>query len=68
MYMSCHQTRGQNLYKGCANKSFGNVAELKYLGMMEINQNWNHKEIKSKVIQGMLTTCSSETFGFPSAI
>jgi hypothetical protein len=47
MFMSCHQTTGQNLYVKVANKSFDNVAELNHLGIMLTNQNCIREEIKS---------------------
>jgi hypothetical protein len=33
MFMSRHQTAGQNHYTEVANKSFENVAKFKYVGM-----------------------------------
>jgi hypothetical protein len=46
MFMSFHKTVGQNHNIKAANKSFENVANFKYLGMIT-NQNCVHKEIKS---------------------
>jgi hypothetical protein len=45
LFMSRHQTTGQNHYIKAANKSFENMAELKYLGMTLTTQNCIHKEI-----------------------
>jgi hypothetical protein len=52
MFMSHHQTTGQNHYIKVANKSFENVAELIYLGLMVTYQNCIHKEIKSRLNSG----------------
>jgi hypothetical protein len=49
--MSDHQITGQNHTK-VANKSFENVEMLKYLGTMITNQNYIHKEIKSRLNSG----------------
>jgi hypothetical protein len=50
MFMSCHQTTGQNFYIKVANKCLENV--FKYLGMVVTNQNCIHKEIKSRLSLG----------------
>jgi hypothetical protein len=49
MVISHHQTSGKNHYIKVANKSFEDVAKLKYLGMTVTNQNYIHTEIKSKL-------------------
>jgi hypothetical protein len=38
MFMSCHQTTGQNRYIQVASRSFENVAKFKYLGMAVKNK------------------------------
>jgi hypothetical protein len=48
MCMSVHQNVGQNLNIQYANKSFANVAELRYLGTTPIYKNCVHDEIKSR--------------------
>jgi hypothetical protein len=45
MFMSCHQTAGQNHHIKVANKS-SEVANFKYLGTVVTNQNSIHEEIK----------------------
>jgi hypothetical protein len=52
MFMSCHQTTGQNHYIKVSNKSFEKVAQFKYLGMTKTNQNCIHEEIKSRLNSG----------------
>jgi hypothetical protein len=49
MFMSRHQTTGQNHYIKVANESFENVAKLKYLGTTLTNQNLIYKEIKGRL-------------------
>jgi hypothetical protein len=47
MFMSGHQTAGQNYYVKVANKFFENVAKLTYLGTTLTSKNCLHEEIKS---------------------
>jgi hypothetical protein len=51
MFMSHHQTTGQN-YINVANKSLKNMVKFKYLGATLTNQNRIHKEIKSRPNSG----------------
>jgi hypothetical protein len=58
MFMSCLQTTGQNYYIKVTNKSFENLAVFIYLGMIVINQNCIHEEMKSSLfnLQAVLAT------------
>jgi hypothetical protein len=47
LFSSHHQTTGPNHYVKVANKSFENVAEFKYLGMMLTRHNCIHEEIRT---------------------
>jgi hypothetical protein len=42
IFMSCHQTVGQNRNINVANKSFDNAAKFKFLGTAVINKNCFH--------------------------
>jgi hypothetical protein len=54
MFMSRHQTTGQNYYTiKIANKSFENAAKLKYLGTNMTDQNCIHSEIKNRLNSGI---------------
>jgi hypothetical protein len=49
MLLSCNQNGGQNHNIKIANRSFENVAQLKYLGMTVTNQNLIYEEIKRRL-------------------
>jgi hypothetical protein len=66
MFMSRHQTTGQNHYIKVANKSFENVAKFRYLGTTVTYQNCIH-EVQAKLGECLLSH-SSEYFVFPSAM
>jgi hypothetical protein len=69
MYMSHHQTTGQNHYIKVANKSFENVADLMFLGLMVTYQNCICKEIKSRLkFREDFLLYSSEFFAFVPAV
>jgi hypothetical protein len=52
MLLSRHQKPGQNHNIKVANRSFGNVAQLKYLGITVTNQNLIQEETKRRLIWG----------------
>jgi hypothetical protein len=47
MFMSCHQTTGQNHYIKVANKYFESVTKFEYLGRMITNQNCIQKKLRA---------------------
>jgi hypothetical protein len=52
MLISSRQNTGQNRDKKTANRSFGNVAHLKYLGMRVTTENCIQEEIKGRLNSG----------------
>jgi hypothetical protein len=56
MLMSRNQKIGQKLGIKIANRSFEDVAKFKYSGTTLTDTNFIHKEIKSRLVQGMLAT------------
>jgi hypothetical protein len=59
--MSHHQNAGQNHDIKIANRYFENVAEFRYLGTTETNQNVIHEEINSRLNQVLLVTIQFRT-------
>jgi hypothetical protein len=49
MLLSHHQNEGQNHNIEIGDRSLENVAELKYLGMTETNQNLIQEEMKRRL-------------------
>jgi hypothetical protein len=49
MLLSCHQNAGQNHEMKIGNRSFGNVAQIKYLAMKVTNQNLIQEGIKGRL-------------------
>jgi hypothetical protein len=49
MLLSRHQNVGQNRDIKIANRSFGNVSQIKYLGTTVTNQNLIQEEIKRRL-------------------
>jgi ribosomal protein S2 len=50
--MSCSQKIGQKYSIKIANRSFEDVAKFRYLGTTLTDQNYMHKEIKSRINSG----------------
>jgi hypothetical protein len=66
MLLSHQQNAGQSHDIMIANRSFGNVAQFKCLGMTVTNQNWIQEEINRRL--QYLLPFSTETFVFSSAV
>jgi hypothetical protein len=62
--LSCHQNVGQSHDIKIANRSFGNVAQLKYFGTTVTNQNLIREELRGDRIRVMLATIQSRAFFF----
>jgi hypothetical protein len=62
--MSCHPTAGQNHSIKVANKSFQDVAKLKYFGTTATDQNCINEETGSRIIRGMLATMQFRKLSF----
>jgi hypothetical protein len=58
MLLSHHQNVSRNQDIKMANRSFGNVSHLKYLGMTVTNQNLIQEEIKRRLNSGNVTIWS----------
>jgi hypothetical protein len=52
MLLSAHQNEGQNRDIKVAKRSFGNVAQFKYLGTTVTNQSVIHEEINRRMNSG----------------
>jgi hypothetical protein len=61
-YLSCHQNTGQNHDIKIANRSFENVAHLKYLATTITIQNLIQLEIKRNLIRAMLASIQHRFF------
>jgi hypothetical protein len=61
MLLSCHQNAGQNYDIKIANRSFANLAQLKYFGTIVRSQNLIQEEVKSEFGQ-CLVPFSPEPF------
>jgi hypothetical protein len=62
MLLSRRQNAGQNRDIKIANRSFGNVAQLKYLGTTVANQNLIKEKIKRRLNSGTACYHSVRTF------
>jgi len=60
--MSFHQNAGHHHDLLIGNKSFENVAKLKFLGTIIASHNFIHKEIKSKLNSGNACCHSVQNF------
>jgi hypothetical protein len=61
MLMSRSQKMGQKHSIKTVNRSFKDAAKLKYLGTTLTDQNYMHKEIKSKLNSGNAYYCSVQS-------
>jgi hypothetical protein len=66
MLVSRCQKAGQRHRIKEENRSFQDVAKLKYLGTTLTDQNCMNEEIKSRLNSGMLATIRSRVFCFPA--
>jgi hypothetical protein len=65
MLLSHHQNAGQNHGIKTANRSFENVAELKYFGMTVTRQNVIQEDIKRRLNSGNACYHSVQNLSFP---
>jgi hypothetical protein len=68
MFMSRHQNAGKSHSRNTANRSFKNVANLKYIGTTMRDQNLIREEIKSRKIPVVLATIQFRNFVFSSVV
>jgi hypothetical protein len=52
MLLSLHLNEGQNHNIKVANRSFENIAQLRYLGITITNRNWIQNKIKGRLNSG----------------
>jgi len=51
MFMSYHQSSGQNYYAMTINNAFENMAKFKYVGVIVTNKSCIHEEIKQIIFR-----------------